>query len=144
MRTATLRRTLPATPEQVWRMWSTKDGLESWYFPDYLRPAVRELDLRAGGRYRIVAPGLAFEAEGTFLEVSPPTRLRLRVAFPFDEARPVFDREEHVTLRATPQGCEVTLTSSPLPDEGARSAVEGAWALALHRLEAALRASAPP
>jgi uncharacterized protein YndB with AHSA1/START domain len=138
MPAATLRRAIPAAPERVWRLWTTREGLESWYFPSYLRPAVRELDLRAGGRWRIVAPGLPFEAKGTFLDVRAPSYLHVRVEFTFDGGLRDHDREERLTLRSTPGGCELTLTSSTLPDDATRKAVEGAWTLALNRLEAAL------
>lgn len=140
MPVATLRRALPATPERVWRMWTTREGLEAWYFPAYLRPKVEELDLRVGGRYRVVAPGLPFGVLGTYLDVETASRLHLRVEFAFHEDAADHDREERLTILPTPQGSEVTLTSSALPNEETRKAVEGAWTIALNRLDAALRA----
>ena len=44
-------RTLKASVEKVWRMWTTKDGLEKWWGPEDFSSTVRHLDVRAGGRF---------------------------------------------------------------------------------------------
>ena len=47
-------RTLKAPVEKVWKMWTTKDGLEKWWGPEGFSSTVRHLDVRAGGRFEIV------------------------------------------------------------------------------------------
>jgi hypothetical protein len=47
-------RTLKASVEKVWRMWTTKDGLEKWWGPEDFSSTVSHLDVRAGGRFEIV------------------------------------------------------------------------------------------
>ncbi len=47
-------RTLKASVEKVWRMWTTKEGLEKWWGPENFSSTVRHLDVRAGGRFEIV------------------------------------------------------------------------------------------
>lgn len=45
----TLERTFAATIDEVWAMWTTKDGIESWWGPGGFAVFVRELDVRPGG-----------------------------------------------------------------------------------------------
>ena len=44
-----LERSFAATLDEVWELWTTKEGIESWWGPDGYRVAVRKLELRAGG-----------------------------------------------------------------------------------------------
>jgi len=45
----TLERTYKATLDDVWEMWTTKDGIESWWGPDGFAVEVHSIDLRVGG-----------------------------------------------------------------------------------------------
>ena len=47
--TITLERTYDATVEDVWALWTTKEGIESWWGPDGFSVEVRVIDLRPGG-----------------------------------------------------------------------------------------------
>ncbi|TME75172.1 MAG: SRPBCC domain-containing protein, partial [Chloroflexi bacterium] len=38
-----------ASAEDVWALWTTKDGIESWWGPDGFEVKVRRLDFRLGG-----------------------------------------------------------------------------------------------
>lgn len=55
----TMERTLDATLDEVWELWTTKDGIESWWGPEGFETTVAELDLRVGGRlvYAFTAVG---------------------------------------------------------------------------------------
>ena len=44
-----LERTFQATLEDVWQLWTTKEGIESWWGPEGFSVQVRTLDLRPGG-----------------------------------------------------------------------------------------------
>ena len=89
-RTLAIERSYDATPEQVWELWTTPAGIESWWGPDGFSVVVHELDLRPGGdlRYAMTATSpemVAFmEREGmpvttalrcVYVEVEPPHRL---------------------------------------------------------------------
>jgi uncharacterized protein YndB with AHSA1/START domain len=52
-----VERTYRATVEDVWDLWTTKVGFESWWGPQGFRADVHELDARVGGvlRYDMVA-----------------------------------------------------------------------------------------
>ncbi len=89
-RSIRLERTYRATIDEVWDMWTTKKGIESWWGPDGFAVKVRKLDLRPGGvlLYAMTAvdpPQVAFmkkegmpittETSITFTAVEKPVRL---------------------------------------------------------------------
>ena len=89
-RRITIERTYKASLQEVWDMWTTKGGIESWWGPDGFSVKVRKLDLRPGGELHYsmtatAAPQVEFmkkagmplttEARITYSEVSPPLRL---------------------------------------------------------------------
>ena len=44
----TIDRTLKASIEKVWKMWTTKEGLEKWWGPEGFTSVVQHLDVRVG------------------------------------------------------------------------------------------------
>ena len=52
-----IERTFQASLEEVWEMWTTREGIESWWGPDGFSVKVRTLELRPGGRldYAMIA-----------------------------------------------------------------------------------------
>ncbi len=44
-------RTYRASVRELWDMWTTKEGFESWWAPEGLRAEVRTMEARLGGRY---------------------------------------------------------------------------------------------
>jgi uncharacterized protein YndB with AHSA1/START domain len=48
-KTITIERTFDATVEDLWEMWTTKEGVEAWWGPDGFDVTVFELDVRPGG-----------------------------------------------------------------------------------------------
>jgi uncharacterized protein YndB with AHSA1/START domain len=53
----TMERTFDAALSDVWELWTTKDGIESWWGPEGFRVEVRSIDLRPGGKlvYAMIA-----------------------------------------------------------------------------------------
>jgi uncharacterized protein YndB with AHSA1/START domain len=89
-RRITLARTYEASLEDIWSLWTTKKGIESWWGPEGFTVKVRKLDLRPEGEllYTMTATGpsqiefmkragmpLTTEARLTYTEVSPMHRL---------------------------------------------------------------------
>jgi uncharacterized protein YndB with AHSA1/START domain len=58
-RQITMERTFQATLDEVWELWTTKDGIESWWGPEGFETKVAKLDLRVGGalEYSFTAVG---------------------------------------------------------------------------------------
>jgi len=82
-----IERTYRARLDDVWDLWTTKEGFESWWGPQGFRADVIELDARVGGalRYDMVAANADVNApvEGVGQPPSPPTTGR----FPGGKAR---------------------------------------------------------
>jgi uncharacterized protein YndB with AHSA1/START domain len=63
-----LARSYPAAPEKVWRAWTVAQALKAWWGPGAGEPvSLAELDVRVGGRFRIVF--------GVYREVVPNRKL---------------------------------------------------------------------
>ena len=85
-----IERTYRASLQEVWDLWTTKDGFESWWGPVGFRVEVHTLDARVGGalHYDMIADApdaiaamkemgapLSHETRGTFTELRPLERL---------------------------------------------------------------------
>lgn len=128
----TLERTFEATLEDVWDLWTTKDGIESWWGPDGFSVKVRKLDLRAGGElhYAMIAtapPQIEFmkkagmplttEAKITYTEVSPLKRLAYTHLTDFIPGVAPYDVTSVVELFADGGRVRMSLSFDPMHDE---------------------------
>ncbi|HEY6097939.1 MAG TPA: SRPBCC domain-containing protein [Anaeromyxobacter sp.] len=152
----TLKRTFQATLEDVWDLWTTKEGIESWWGPDGFAVTVRELDLRPGGELRYAMTAVAPETvafmkkEGmptttelriTFTEVVPRRRLAYLHLADFVPGVAPYDVATIVELAETGSGVHLTLTFDRMHDEEwTKRAVMG-WESELGKLERALSAA---
>jgi uncharacterized protein YndB with AHSA1/START domain len=87
-----VERTYRASPKDIWDLWTTKEGFESWWGPEGFRAAVSVLDARVGGalEYEMIAdtPEMIAEMRRLGRPPSHPTRAR------FTEFRPL----EHLVV----------------------------------------------
>lgn len=87
-----IERTFRARPAELWELWTTKEGFESWWGPEGFRAEVHALEARVGGalHYDMIAdtPEMiaamrqmgrpaSHETRGTFSEFKPHQRLAL-------------------------------------------------------------------
>jgi uncharacterized protein YndB with AHSA1/START domain len=73
-----ITRVFDAPPEVVFKAWTDPKQMEQWWGPHRFTNPVCELDVRAGGAWRIVmrAPdGVEYECGGVYSEVLAPQRL---------------------------------------------------------------------
>lgn len=129
-----IRRTFPASRERVFRAWTRPEELNRWSAP---RDAVAttEVDLRVGGRYRIVMrgpDGTTYIVGGVYREVDPPSRLVYTWKW---EGNPAAV-ESVVTVEFLERGrsTEVVLRHDGLADDGDRSRHEDGWNACLDKL----------
>ncbi len=47
-----IERSYKASVEEIWQLWTTKKGFESWWGPQGFRADVHEIDARVGGKLR--------------------------------------------------------------------------------------------
>src|SRR5437016_8011814 len=127
-----IERTYPTSAEEVWRLWTTSDGIESWWAPDGFKCEVRTLDLRPGGElvYALTATGpeqvefmkgagmpLTTEARKTFRELTQPTHIAYRSLIDFVPDVDPYQELTVVDLTPTGAGVRVVLPMDPPHDE---------------------------
>jgi len=131
-RTVTLERTFEASIEEVWDLWTTKDGIESWWGPDGFAVTVSKLDLRPGGEllYAMTAVGpdqiafmkkagmpLVSQTRVTYTEVDPPRRLAYSTFADFIPGVEPYDVATAVDLYRIPEGVRLVVTQDAMHDE---------------------------
>jgi len=81
-----IERTYRATLKDVWDLWTTKEGFESWWGPEGFRSEVHEIDARVGGalRYDMIAdtPETTAAMKKMGQPTSHPTRSRFTEIVP--------------------------------------------------------------
>jgi uncharacterized protein YndB with AHSA1/START domain len=121
-----------ATLERVWELWTTKEGIESWWSPDGFITKVDKLDLRPGGElvYTMTATApeqiefmnsaglpLSTESRKTFVEVNEPDRLSYTTIADFIPEVEPYEFLTAVELRPSAVGVQVTMTVDAMHDE---------------------------
>ena len=155
----TIERTYHASPEQVWTLWTTSEGIESWWAPDGFTVRVQELDLRPGGDlvYTMTATApeqiefmksaglpLATESRKTFVEVAPATRLSYQSLVDFVPGVKPYEHLTVVDLRPVAEGVEVTMTVEPMHDEEWTQRLVAGRGNELDNLGAVIERAQPP
>jgi uncharacterized protein YndB with AHSA1/START domain len=150
-----LERTFRASIEDVWDLWTTRDGIESWWGPDGFRVEVRSLDVRPRGEmhYAMIATGadqIAFmKREGmpvvtenrlTYTEVAPRKRLAWSHAADFIPGIEPYTVTHLVELHPTPQGVRMVLSFDAMHDQIWTDRATMGWEMELGKLEKVIAA----
>lgn len=127
-----LQRTYPASPEEVWRLWTTADGISAWWAPDGFVTEVSALELRPGGElvYAMTATApeqvaflesmgmpLTTESRKTFTEVAAPSRLGYLSLIDFVPGHEPYQHQTLVEFEPVDGGTRVTMTMDALHDD---------------------------
>ena len=152
-RMITIERTFNAAIEDVWALWTTADGIESWWGPEGFRVKVRTLELRPGGalHYDMIAIGpdqIAFMKKAgmplsqltraTYKEVSPHTRLAFDCVVDFVRGVEPYETATVVELAARGADTDLVLTIEAMhAEQWTQMAVMG-WESELGKLGQAL------
>ena len=133
-----LVRTIAASPDAVFEVWTTKEHMERWTCPDPGALVDVEIDLRVGGRYsiRMDVEGGPFTAFGTYREVDRPTRLVY--TWDWKEEPHAMNTETVVTVDFVPVdgGTQIRLTHAGFPAPSDKEGHEVGWTMCLDRLVA--------
>jgi uncharacterized protein YndB with AHSA1/START domain len=131
-RRVSIERTLKAAIEEVWELWTTKDGIESWWGPDGFEVKVRKLDVRPGGELlydmTAVAPdqiefmkkaGMSVTTPSfvTYTEVVPLKRLAFTQLADFIPNVKPYQVAMTVEFDTSPQAVRMVLTLDAMHDE---------------------------
>ena len=150
-----LERVYQADVQDVWDLWTTKEGIESWWGPGGFAVTVRKLDLRPGGEllYAMTAidpPQVEFmkkagmplshDARITFTEIVPRRRLAYVHLADFIPGVDPYDVATVVELHPAEGGVRMVLTFDAMhSEEWTQRAVMG-WESELGKLAAVVAA----
>jgi len=133
----TLNRLYPVAPEKVYRAWTDPEAIRRWWGPGGHDPvSLAELDVRVGGRFRIVfggADGRAHEVQGVYREVVPNRRLAFTWTWP--NSTPERESLVTITFRAAAGGTELDFRLEQLFDETVRDNHRRGWTESLAKLD---------
>jgi uncharacterized protein YndB with AHSA1/START domain len=136
----TLTRRFRARPEKVWTAWTDPQTLIGWFCTTKAKPGTMraELDVRAGGRYRInfeMQSGEYSEVGGVYREVVPNEKLVFSWAWHSTK-----ERESLVTVSIRPDGAGslMVFTHEQFFDEAARDNHAKGWNELFGQLETIL------
>lgn len=128
----TIERTYEASAEEVFALWTTKAGIESWWPPDGFRAEVHKLELKPGGEleytFTATAPEqvqfmknagmpLATRARKTYTEVVPTQRLAYTSLIDFVPDLEPYEHATVIELYSNGAGTRAVMTMEPLHDE---------------------------
>jgi uncharacterized protein YndB with AHSA1/START domain len=131
-RKITIERTFAASLEDVWDLWTTKEGLESWWGPEGFVTKVRKLDLRPGGAFEYAMTAtepaqiealkamdfpLTSVARGTYTEVIPRRRLAYTTLADFIPGVAPYQVAALVEFQAGPKGVRMVVQEDAMHDE---------------------------
>ena len=117
-----IERTYRARVEELWSLWTTKAGFESWWGPEGFRVEVHTIDARLGGalHYDMIADAPdqiaamkrmghppSHETRGTFSEIKPHERLALTHLIDFLPGVPAY--KSTMTVAFLPVGDKVRM-----------------------------------
>jgi uncharacterized protein YndB with AHSA1/START domain len=127
-----IERRYPAPPERIWQLWTTREGIESWWPPEGFKCEVTKLELRPGGQlvYSFTAVGpdqvefmkkagmpLTTVARKTFTEVVPTSRLAYLSMVDFVPGMQPYQQLTTIDIQPSPDGSTVVMSAEPMHDE---------------------------
>jgi uncharacterized protein YndB with AHSA1/START domain len=131
----TIKRRLNAPPAKVYGAWTEPEKIAGWFGPEGVVTVRAEMEVRVGGRFRIVmrAPdGEEHDVSGAYREVVPNERLVFSWAW---RSTPERESLVTVTLKADGDGTILTLLHEQFFDELARDRHNFGWTGAIDKLE---------
>ena len=127
-----VERTYRASVRELWDLWATKEGFESWWGPEGFRVEVHAIDPRAGGalHYSMIAEApemvaamrqmgrpVTTETRGRFSEFRPYTRLALTHVIDFVPGVAAYESTTTVDFQPSGDHVRMILTLDPMHDE---------------------------
>ncbi|MBZ5607234.1 MAG: SRPBCC domain-containing protein [Acidobacteriia bacterium] len=86
--TVVIRRRIPAPRAEVFAAWTDPESIRHWMCPGDATSAEAHLDVRVGGKFRVVmkSPSRDYVHTGEYLTVDPPSKLAF--SWSTDESSP--------------------------------------------------------
>lgn len=146
----TVERTFRAPVDKVWRLWTTKEGLEKWWGPEGFESKVNRIDVRVGGGFEIamtaVQPEIVQYLEssgvpvtsydrGDYAEVVDHARLAWTSGVDFIPGVAKYDSDTCVELWPHDGGTRVVVTLDAMHDAHWTRMKTMGWEQQLGKLE---------
>ena len=132
----TLERHYPVAPEKVFRAWTDPEAVKRWWGPAPGEPvSLAELDVRVGGRFRIVfggPDGKAHECAGEYKEVVPNRKLVFTWSWP--NSTPERISVVTIIFKDVNDGTQLVFRHEQLFDEKVRDDHKRGWTGTLDKL----------
>ncbi len=127
-----LERTYRARAEELWELWTTREGFESWWGPEGFRVEVHTLEARVGGalHYDMIADApeqieamkrmghpISHETRGRFAQVRLHERLAITHVIDFLPGVKPYDSTMVVEFFPSGQTVRMVITLDPMHDE---------------------------
>ena len=134
-----IERTYPASADEVFDAWTSPEVMRRWFHCEHSwDTAVAEVDLRVGGRVRVVMrrpDGTEVGAGGEYTEIDRPRRLVMTWAFSDD---PSNRQLIELSFSESEGSTTVLLINSGISTDGKRDSQEWGWNGCLDELGLAL------
>jgi uncharacterized protein YndB with AHSA1/START domain len=131
----TVIRRIKAPPQTVFAAFVEPAHILKWWGPDAAPTLLAEMDVRVGGRFRVVfetLDGERHENRGEYLEIDPPARLVMAWWW---ASTPERRSRVTVSIRPVNSGSELTVRHEMFFDEASRDSHLWGWNGALDKLE---------
>ncbi len=128
----TIERTFKTTPGRMWALWTTKEGVESWWAPEGSTVKVLALDLRPGGAFdyehtattpeqvagmKELGMPLTLRVRNVYKEIIKPRRLVLTTSMDFIPGMDPYEVTSEVDFVKVKEGTKVIFTFSNVHSE---------------------------
>jgi uncharacterized protein YndB with AHSA1/START domain len=156
--TIQLERNYDASIEDVWDLWTTKDGIESWWGPEGFSVEVIELDLRPRGQlyYAMTAVGeqqrqfmqnagmpLTTKTRITYTEIAQHRVLAYSNSVDFVPNVAPYENATRVDFAKTANGVKLVVTLEPMHEELWTQRMAAGWESELGKLDKLLASRKP-
>lgn len=153
-RRITIERSFQAPIERVWELWTTKDGIESWWGPDGFAVKVRNLEVRRGGELLYEMTAIAPEqieflkkagmplttpSRLTYVDVVPMKRLAFKQTADFIPGVKPYEVAHSVDFETSAHGVRMVLTMDAMHDEYWTKMATMGWEMELGKLARVLK-----
>jgi uncharacterized protein YndB with AHSA1/START domain len=133
-----LERLIPSPPELLFALFTEPASLVQWWAPDGYAASIDALEVRPGGRWRILLRGADgwIAASGAYRIVEPPRRLVFSWAWEDAAGIRGHETEIVVTFEPAPGGTRLVLVQQHFDNEQTRDNHHRGWSASLDRIAA--------
>jgi uncharacterized protein YndB with AHSA1/START domain len=131
-----LERLIASPPEDLFALWVEPENLLKWWAPDGFEAAVGGLDIRPGGRWRMMLrrpDGGVVATSGVYRIVEPPRHLVFTWAWENSAGARSHETEVAVSFEPAPGGTRLVLVQQHFESRQARDNHNRGWSASFDR-----------